>query len=771
MGWTDWQASAAQPHGSPVYETPNMLALANSGMSLSNAYASAPVCSPTRASLMTGKSAARTRITDWIGAGNSTGETVRSPTNWTKNLAASEVTLAEALQSGGYDTAFFGKWHLGQSGNSGTTPLAHGYNSNVGGTAHGNPGFAGGFFAGADGAWAGMPGLETPGTYATDKYLSDALAEKATEYITQSQSAASPEPFFLTMSHYLVHTPLQAPADLVDKYSDKISALQNQSVDLKGHDNATYAAMVEKMDQSLGMLMQRLDDPNNDGDTSDSIRDNTIILFTSDHGGLDTSASAPTDNAPLREGKGSLYEGGTRVPLLVSWTGNPNIGQGTVSQAASSTHDIYPTLLDLTSVEGNAAQNASMDGVSIRTALEGQALDRGAQFWHYPHISPQDAGSEEVSGGSFVSSVVNGDWKLIYFYDNPRYELYNLVTDLSESSSVLIAHPEIANALSTELHDYLTSVNAQMPISIATGQPVDAPPALALNPQPPTFRETFQVNHDFKSHGVADTPWYGILNATASTTVAFGAVNGTLELTSNARFVGGAFEAPLLYKTIAGDFEAILEIDSMDSVNYNVAALVAANPAAVDQDHVWFGQQNRIGEKSDFAQSRTVDDGLRLEEQNSTGQFRYHRLVRDGDEFTGFVSNDGALWQEYASYSRPDLPTELLVGITQGTFSANTGSANIASFSITPKLPGDFNGDGVVDGTDLGKWQENYGENASGIQSQGDADLDKDVDGADFFQWQRNFSTNPQSSAEAIPEPTGASILLPLVLLGAIVRF
>lgn len=515
MGWTDWQASKFQPHGSPLFETPNMVALANSGVTFSNAYASAPVCSPTRASLMTGKNPAKTRVTDWIGAGNSTGKNICSPVDWTKNLQKKETTLAEAMQSGGYDTAFFGKWHLGQHGNADTTPLTHGYSSNIGGTFAGNPGFAGGFFAGTDGAWIGMPGLDAPQVYPSQQYLSDALAEKAAEYIMQSQQREKAKPFFLTMSHYLVHTPLQAPEKLVSKYNKKIDTLRNQGIDLKGHDDATYAAMVEKMDQSLGILMKRLDDPNNDGNHDDSIRDNTIIVFTSDHGGLDTSADAPTDNAPLREGKGSLYEGGTRVPFLVSWPGNDKIAPGSTSAAQAVTHDIYPTLLDLTGVSGDEVQNAAMDGVSIRTALEGQAFDRGTIYWHYPHISPQDYGSQEMNGGSFVSSIIEGDWKLIYFYDEPHYELYNLATDLGETRNVLHANPGIAISLSQALRDCLVESNAQMPVSISTEEPVDVPPILASK-QTPQQTDGFRSHQNHRDLDASSTHFDGVSTAIAS---------------------------------------------------------------------------------------------------------------------------------------------------------------------------------------------------------------------------------------------------------------
>ena len=355
MGWTDWQADAQlNPTGSIVYETPNMLRLAGQGVTFSQTYAAAPVCSPTRAALLTGKTPARLRLTEYIpGQGNETAN-LREPATWLRNLPAAEVTLAEALAADGYATGFFGKWHLGEEGTAAADPLQNGFEVNVGGLHRGNPTFAGGYFAGADGAWAEMPGLDTPSTYASDAYLSDALSEQAESFIEQSQQGG--RPFFVMMSHYVVHTPLEAPAELITKYTQKIAELQSQGQDLKGHDDPTYAAMVEKMDQSLGRLLDRLDDPNGDGEADDSIRNHTIIVFVSDNGGLFPAA---TGNSPLREGKGSLYEGGIREPFIVSFTGHAALEQGSRSAARSSSHDVYPTLLAMTQVAGDDAQNAS----------------------------------------------------------------------------------------------------------------------------------------------------------------------------------------------------------------------------------------------------------------------------------------------------------------------------------------------------------------------------------------------------------------------------
>lgn len=476
MGWADWQRSSdLNPHGSDLYETPNMERLARSGVAFNNAYAASPVCSPTRAAIMTGKNPARSRITEWISGTNNQTDNLAQPPTWVTNLPAREVTLAESLQAGGYDTAFFGKWHLGQANNPSADPLNHGFNSNLGGNHKGNP--PGGYFAGDDGGWD-APGIESG--YQPSDYMTDILTDGAINYV--QQNAGSSTPFFLMMSHYAVHTPKQAPQNLINKYSTKISTLQNQGVDLQGHTDATYAAMVEKMDQSLGRILDSIEDPNGDGNGDDSVRDSTLIIFASDNGGLFAAEGGATNNRPLREGKGSLYEGGIREPFLVSWTGNSAISTERIDSARTTAHDIPATILDAAGLldDGQTTQTpaAERDGVSLLPALRGEAFDRGFQFWHYPHFSPQDAGSTSIEGGKFASAVRKDDWKLLYFYDQQKYELYNLRADIGETNNVLDANPEPAEMLSTALHDYLIDVDAQMPISRATGLPVAVPPPL-----------------------------------------------------------------------------------------------------------------------------------------------------------------------------------------------------------------------------------------------------------------------------------------------------
>ncbi len=490
LGWTDWQYDAhLNPTGSVLYETPNLLRLAAQSVNFTNAYAPAPVCSPTRGAILTGKSPARTRMTDYFPGTipPHPGTNVTEPSGWVRNIPANQITLAESLSSpaAGYMAGFFGKWHLGSAVPS-IDPLQNGFQVNVGGTSFPSPDSAGGYFAGSDGMWAGMPGLNTPGQFPADKYLSDALDEKAVDFITQQ--AGQSQPFFLEMANYLVHKTLEAPADLVTKYQNKIATLQGQGVDLKGQLNPYYAAMVEKMDQSVGRLIDRLDDPNGDGNKSDSIRNNTIFIFTSDNGGVsgaDRSPTAsspfPTSNLPLREGKGSLYEGGIREPLMFSWTGNANFAPGSITGAQTSLYDIYPTLLDLTGLAGNASvpRNSNMDGVSIRAALEGNSFDRGYLFWHYPHFSPQDFSSPLLSGGAYVSAALNGAWKLLFFYDDQHFELYNLASDVGETTNLLGFNPGIAHNMSLALNNYLASVGALLPIDKVSEQPVALPTILA----------------------------------------------------------------------------------------------------------------------------------------------------------------------------------------------------------------------------------------------------------------------------------------------------
>lgn len=496
VGWTDWQYDAVyNPTGSVVYETPNLLQLAQQSVIFKNAYAACPVCSPTRASVMTGKTTARTKLTNFVPGNPNTTATLREPFSWPRSFSPSETTLADSLKAAGYSTGFFGKWHMGAGGaDPGSDPTQYGFDVNVGGNNFGGPESAGGWFAGADGMWSGIPGLSTPGQYPSDKYLTDVMDEQMSAYIQQHAGS----PFFLADWNFQAHIPLEAPAALVAKYQNKINTLQSQGVNLKGQTNATYAAMIEELDHSVGVTLQRLNDPNGDGNTSDSIRDNTIVIYSSDNGGDWYADGNPTRNLPLREGKGSMYEGGIRVPQMVSWTGNPNMAEGTFTDARTSSYDLYPTIMDLTGFANNPGvpKNTNMDGVSIRAALEGDVFDRGYLYWHYPHRSNQDyyqPAPTQITGGRFVSAVSKGDWKLLFFYEDRHYELYNLKSDIGETTNLLAYNPGIAHDLSQALQTYLVSINAQMPVTIATGLAV-APPPITSTQLPGDYNNDAVVN-------------------------------------------------------------------------------------------------------------------------------------------------------------------------------------------------------------------------------------------------------------------------------------
>lgn len=740
MGWVDWQRDAAfNPHGSDFYETPNMLRLAQSSVVFDNAYAASPVCSPTRSAIMTGKNPARTRTTEWITGGKHKTPGLEEP-NWNKNLAASDVTLAEALRSGGYDTGFFGKWHLGEPGNSASDPLANGFDVNIGGGRPGSP--PGGHFAGSDGGW-NVPGIQSG--YPADAFLADVLSAKAADYVGEKSGGA--DPFFMMMSHYAIHTPIQAPQDLIDKYNAKKSLLQGQGVDLQGHTNSTYAGLVEKMDDSLGRILDRLEDPNGDGFTDDSVRDNTMIIFASDNGGL----LGPTNNRPLREGKGSVYEGGIREPFMVSWTGNsalPNQSgaQGRVDNARTSAHDIYATVLDAAGLldDGVTPQTPAnqRDGVSILPALTGEAFDRGYQYWHYPHYSNQDNGSSNISGGSFVSAVRKDDWKLIYDYDTESYELYNLATDLSETTNVLAANQATAIDLSNALRAYLTDVDAQMPIDRATGQPVGLPVKIGPNAPPAgdfivvplgaTWTNgTSQYSSDnifSADRGLVDGSTVEHLDSVPETFPQHKSGNGVSSGNTLPSGETAIAVADVLFRNYHGnppeDPPFTLEI-SFDDV-YDLEAMVLWNFAAK-----WNGEYSNNRGLKDVEIYTSTDGGATYSSTPAV-------TLTDIDQAPEALLTDG----DVISFGSTITANALRLDITNhgGNF---TGLNELRFIAAGPTQLGDFDQDGDVDGADFLVWQ-------------------RDTSVGDLVDWQANYGA-PASLAEGaatVPEPSQLAALI-----------
>lgn len=424
-GWTD-----AGCCGSDLYETPNIDRLAAEGIRFTDGYAACTVCSPTRASLMTGKYPARLHVTDWIEGHKRPFAKLKVP-DWTMQLEHDEVTIAEALRSAGYATAHIGKWHLG---NEAYYPETQGFDVNKGGYHRGQPPSY--FYPYKNKRQLEIPTL-TGGK--EGEYLTDREAEEACRFIEANQD----RPFYINLAHYAVHTPLQAKADLTGYYEGK-KRTNGQ------HQNATYAAMVHSVDESLGTIRSKLE--------TLGLLENTVIFLTGDNGGLTARNWIPggvTDNSPLREGKGSAYEGGVRVPVIIR---HPDFLKGAVSPEPVVTCDYYPTMLALAGVEGDKDHNKKLDGSCLLPLLENPsvALDREAIYWHYPHYHP---------GGATPHSAVRfRDYKLIEFFENGRLELYNLREDIGETKNLTDTLPEKVIQLYEMLKAWRERVGAQLPV-------------------------------------------------------------------------------------------------------------------------------------------------------------------------------------------------------------------------------------------------------------------------------------------------------------------
>ncbi len=438
LGWADLGC-----FGSTFYETPNLDRLAEQGMRFTDAYASAPVCSPTRASLMSGKYPANVGITNYV-PGNAWGKLMGVP--YFHELPQTETTMADALRAGGYRTLHVGKWHLGPEGN---WPEDRGFDVNVGGCDWGMPKH--GYFSPY-----GNPRLEDG---PEGEYLTDRLTTEALRLIEQPGE----QPFFLCFNHYAVHTPIQAPEHLIQKYEQKAKDLgldQLQTHEAGEHfpclhkkderilrrlvqSHAGYAAMIENLDTNIGRILDALE--------RDGQLEQTLIVFTSDNGGLSTAEGSPTCNAPLSEGKGWMYDGGVREPMIAFWPGV--IEPGSVCDEPCTTPDLFPTFLAAAGLPLMPEQHE--DGVSLVPLMRGETMSRGAIFWHYPHYSNQ--------GDTPACAVREGDWKLIEHFEDHRLELFNLREDIGETQNLAEAEPERVEALYQRLIAWRASVEAKIP--------------------------------------------------------------------------------------------------------------------------------------------------------------------------------------------------------------------------------------------------------------------------------------------------------------------
>lgn len=416
-------------YGSKFHRTPNLDKLAADGMRFTQNYAACPVCSPTRASIMTGQYPQRWQVTDWLpGRADRPDQKLKRPT-LRQQLPLEAVTLAEALKPAGYVCASIGKWHLGGEG---FDPTKQGFDINIAGDAAGSPQSYFAPFARPNGK--AMPGLqEAP----EGEYLTDRLTAEAEKFVEQHRE----QPFFLYLPHFAVHTPLRAKADVIKKYPEAGTFRGQQN-------NPIYAAMLESLDNSVGRLVRKLDGLR--------LSERTLVIFTSDNGGLATIEgphTPATSNAPLREGKGWLYEGGLRTPLLVKWPGIAKANS--TSDTLSCSIDLWPTVLEACGVE-TPKTATPVDGVSLVSALKGTGKPgRTDLFWHYPHYANQ--------GGRPGGVIRSGEWKLIEFYEEGRRELFHVAKDTGESRNLAEQEPARVKELAEKLATWRRDVGALMP--------------------------------------------------------------------------------------------------------------------------------------------------------------------------------------------------------------------------------------------------------------------------------------------------------------------
>jgi len=438
LGWRDLGC-----YGSTFYETPRVDRLAATGMRFTDAYAACPVCSPTRASILTGKYPARVGITDWIPGLDPKNRKLLG-TRDLHQLPLEEVTIAEVLREAGYATFFAGKWHLGGEG---FLPEDQGFDINKGGHERGSP--PGGYYTPYRNPRLrdGPPG----------EYLTDRLADESIRFLKEHVKRGGKKPFLLYLSFYTVHTPIQACKRHLEKFREKARNMpdapgpefirERRGWTKQRQDFPEFATMVHAMDENVGRLLDELEEL--------GLSESTVVIFLSDNGGLSTLGRrwAPTSNVPLRAGKGWCYEGGIRVPLIISAPGVTR--PGSLCRAPVTSTDLYPTLLELAGLPLRPAQHA--DGLSLVPLLQGGAsLEREAIFWHYPHYH----GSTWTPG----AALRGGDWKLIEFFEEEKVELYNLKNDIGEREELSEKYPQKKEELLQMLRAWQKRIGAKFPV-------------------------------------------------------------------------------------------------------------------------------------------------------------------------------------------------------------------------------------------------------------------------------------------------------------------
>jgi arylsulfatase A-like enzyme len=467
LGWTDLSTGAANlGAGSDFYKTPRIDSIASSGVAFTHAYSCGPNCAPTRAALMSGRYAPHTGIYT-VGNPNRGAERFRklnAPPNKT-SLDPRFKTLAEVLQETGYKTGHFGKWHLGNEG-TGSGPTEQGFDVNIGGTLAGTvSGGSQGHFAKADGSF-NLPGLVANGV--DGEFIADRLTTEAIQFMKSCKT----QPFFSYLSHFSVHTPIQAPQEDEDSFKSAPKG--------KHHSNVTYAGMLKNLDDNVGRILDFLTTTTDPRNPKSNLLNNTLILFISDNGGLGgyKDAGVPgspeiTHQFPLQSGKGSLFEGGIRVPCLVQWKGK--LPAGVILNTPTITLDWFPTLIRAAGVNVSD-YNLELDGIDLMPWMldPSKTSPNRPLFWHFPAYL-QSSGNGSTWRTTPASVILRGPWKAHFYYENREWKLFNLDHDISEKDNLIEIEKKQLELMAEDLFNWLQTNDAALPMDKLSGKPEQLP--------------------------------------------------------------------------------------------------------------------------------------------------------------------------------------------------------------------------------------------------------------------------------------------------------
>ena len=760
LGWTDLSSGLSNyGNGSAFYQTPNIDQLATQGMAFTSAYAM-PTCVPTRVALMTGQSGSRTQ-TYSVGSveGVATDPLLGATVN-NGDIPNSTVTLAETLQAAGYTTAHFGKFHVTAS--TADITSQHGFDFDFGGGTSGAPGS---FFSTQQGAnWTYPnpvgPGLDTyaaPYTQAyvdanlkpyangadvdslvsTAKHLTDATADAAIDFI--SGQLGSGNPFYMNLAFHAVHTPVETRPDLEAKYNQVIADNGGASPDPR-HDSASYAGLLEGMDQSIGRLVDFLEDPNGDGNLSDSIASNTLVVFYGDNGGL----TQQTDNSPLRSGKGSSYEGGVRVPLIAWMPGS--VAADSSSNEPTQAVDFYPTFAELGGASLPNPATQPLDGESLAGVLAGtqQDLGRDGAYFHYPGYANSNPGPLS----SVVLDAGETRYKLFYLYENRTFELYDLQNDLSEANNLAdgdmtALEYKLATRAVKSLRDWLDDTGAVYPTLRADGSPIPPPAHTPIT----TFQLGQSSGIDLHGQTQASLAKLGVtLSLSAQGSAASFDADATGVGIASSLDTGGATQQRRINGTyatpeaieISFDQDVFLKSLLVDGLNGNNSETVLLEFVSGDNPFMGLAGYNADGFTLGL-------DSLAFTASTTLSSIDFGVLALDEIFLTaGTVLS---------------LTANPVVG---GGIVLN-GIAIARPLDAVEEILQDYDLDGTVDAADLAAWQASYGS-ATALEADGDGS--GLVSGADFLLWQRKFTggLTVQSGVTAVPEPR-AGLLISLAAI------